>query len=469
MRNHQQFFKNPYLKITYMCLSSFYPQPSLFAIATQISIPAHFSASQSSGSGANDHTEAMNIDDNGSNATAIPTFSNPSDIMHPSRMITQYLLKKDPTAIVAIVHHDDWMPLMEKGEEIVPELEELTRRLELFYSITAVFLTNKNSVAEGDQMDSKVKQKIKEEYSETDIYKEYDQLYNTSWFTRLPLIKSESPLTDLKYPTVNSHHHHLSSLKPSLIDLKYSPVISAHHHLGSSPPSTSPQAISNAQLATILADAYKENERLRYEAQTLYHRTEKAERIVQKLTEAISSQSWKSTSSEQDDSPRGHLSHTLQDLPENVVRIVLELEERTQCAEMAQQEADAWLKMMAEHWHHLDKYLFVRDLKHSEARAEFDRAVREDRSESLHSGQFPVSPVVMGFPSTSRPRGAHFESYARTIHLAETSSSDSATRGEYPNRSRSRSTSQSSLDEMIIQAPTPFDANDMMRDQPTVD
>ncbi|KAF9001023.1 hypothetical protein BDQ17DRAFT_646237 [Cyathus striatus] len=129
--------------------------------------PEHFSEYQNSGTGPNEQTCAMNILEDECNATAIPTFSSPSDV---------------PTASVTIAHHDDWKLLMKKDEDIIPELKELTRRLEHFYfikendSTEAVFLTTKDSATESEQMDSNVKQKQKEHLSETDGHKEYDHL-----------------------------------------------------------------------------------------------------------------------------------------------------------------------------------------------------------------------------------------------------------------------------------------------------
>ncbi|KAF8981431.1 hypothetical protein BDQ17DRAFT_1438419 [Cyathus striatus] len=54
---------------------------------------------------------------------------------HPSRLITQYLLQKVPTANLAIAHHNDWKVLMEEGGDSLLNPNELERRLGFYFDI----------------------------------------------------------------------------------------------------------------------------------------------------------------------------------------------------------------------------------------------------------------------------------------------------------------------------------------------
>ncbi|KAF8981430.1 hypothetical protein BDQ17DRAFT_1416176 [Cyathus striatus] len=66
--------------------------------------------------------------------TKAASFKIPSTT-HPSRLITQYLLQKVPTANLAIAHHDDWKVLMEEGDISLPDPDEFSCRLELYFDI----------------------------------------------------------------------------------------------------------------------------------------------------------------------------------------------------------------------------------------------------------------------------------------------------------------------------------------------
>ncbi|TFK70494.1 hypothetical protein BDN72DRAFT_536172 [Pluteus cervinus] len=142
---------------------------------------------------------------------------------------------------------------------------------------------------------------------------------------------------------------------------------------------------SNAQLAAMLTESYREAEALRRELALYKKRLDKAERLVHAYQSAANGNvSGDSTS------PPG--SNGTPQLSSAAVRTITEYENRVHEAEVQRDEAEARKRMLIDNWHQLDKHLSVMELRAADARAGFSR---------IASGE-DVTLVLPGIPHPSQ-------------------------------------------------------------------
>jgi hypothetical protein len=101
---------------------------------------------------------------------------------------------------------------------------------------------------------------------------------------------------------------------------------------------------------------YTENEASKKELTNTRKCVEKAERLLQALTDASSSSPSSGSSAK---------------------RVIIEYEDRVQRAEIARDEAESRRRAVLENWTQFDRWLQMGDLRNLEAREAFGRIVRE--------------------------------------------------------------------------------------------
>ena len=111
-------------------------------------------------------------------------------------------------------------------------------------------------------------------------------------------------------------------------------------------------------------------------------RAEKAERLLQALTEASSSSSPSSESSTK--------------------RVIMEYEERVQRAEIAREEADSRRRAVLDNWTQLDRWLQMVEFRALDARESFGRIVREGGGQ-LTLGSIGTPLMALSTPSMAPP------------------------------------------------------------------
>ena len=148
---------------------------------------------------------------------------------------------------------------------------------------------------------------------------------------------------------------------------------------------------SNAQLANMLSDAYREVDALRVALAAERKRAENADRVLAILKVA--------------DTPSPSASNgpiDPADVPKNpdVRKVVEEYEKRIAEAESVRDEAETRRREAIDAWRHLDDYLTTLELSARDARAVFSRTRLSDEA---HGGPFSLSvpPTPFFSPSTS--------------------------------------------------------------------
>ncbi|TFK34331.1 hypothetical protein BDQ12DRAFT_372603 [Crucibulum laeve] len=182
-----------------------------------------------------------------------------------------------------------------------------------------------------------------------------------------------SPITS---PTLNTSHppSHPSSNNA----IMHSPATNAAY-IPVSSSTTNPN--SNAALSALLTDSFREVEALRRELSAMRKRADKAERLLDTFTRVAEASSTSdpgvngtpasNTSPNASSSP----SSSKLSIPESVARHILDLEERTNRAEILAQEADARRAHWADNWAQVDRYLAAVEMRAADARAGFARVV----------------------------------------------------------------------------------------------
>jgi len=144
---------------------------------------------------------------------------------------------------------------------------------------------------------------------------------------------------------------------------------------------------SHSQLATLLADSYRDVDNLRKDLATATQRAEKAERLLRGFQQSAPDASSSSSPSSLD------ISHVLMDY-----------EERLSRAERARDEAEARHRSTQEHWISLERYLVNMELRVQEARAHYGRVVSGEPSvgdvSKLLTPSFPLFPQAPRRPRT---------------------------------------------------------------------
>jgi uncharacterized protein (DUF3084 family) len=134
---------------------------------------------------------------------------------------------------------------------------------------------------------------------------------------------------------------------------------------------------SNTQLATLLAESYKDAENLRRELASAKKRAEKAERVLVNLQTA--QQASADASSVSGPSP-------------DVSRMIMDYEDRIARAERGRDEAEARRRTIHDTWASLDRYFSLVETRAHDARLHFGRVVSgEITSVSL----LPITPYAV--------------------------------------------------------------------------
>lgn len=161
---------------------------------------------------------------------------------------------------------------------------------------------------------------------------------------------------------------------------------------------------SNSQLATLLADAYKDVDNLRRELATAKKRAEKAERLLVGLQTIQQSAAEVSSSSGQ--SP-------------DVARMIMDYEDRLSRAERARDDAEARRRAIQENWLSLERYLAHIEHRAHDARSHFARIVSGDNTTLSLPSLTPYapasvspllprsSPVLIGTSTRTLPTSFH--------------------------------------------------------------
>jgi hypothetical protein len=134
---------------------------------------------------------------------------------------------------------------------------------------------------------------------------------------------------------------------------------------------------SNTQLATLLADSYKDVENLRRDLALVRKRAEKAERLL--LNFQTIQQSAADTTASSGPSP-------------DVSRMLMELEDRASRAERARDEADGRRRAVQENWLALERYMSSVEVRTHDARSHFARIISGDSSALSLPAPSPYAP-----------------------------------------------------------------------------
>ncbi|KAF7776515.1 hypothetical protein Agabi119p4_4908 [Agaricus bisporus var. burnettii] len=145
---------------------------------------------------------------------------------------------------------------------------------------------------------------------------------------------------------------------------------------------------SHTQLATLLADSYKDIDTLRRELVLVRKRADKAERML--LNFQTIQQSAADVTASSGPSP-------------DVARMLMELEDRASRAERARDEAEARRRAVHDNWLALERYLSSVDVRTHDARSHFGRMLSGDSSPLSLPAPSPYAPPVQSsshaFPS----------------------------------------------------------------------
>ncbi|TFK18808.1 hypothetical protein FA15DRAFT_660411 [Coprinopsis marcescibilis] len=179
---------------------------------------------------------------------------------------------------------------------------------------------------------------------------------------------------------------------------------------GPADPSPSPHLSSptgsgrtNHELASLLAQAYADLDSLKRELSQTKRRAEKAERLANALSAAG------------DDSPNGSSATGISD---GAARVIRELEERVNSAEMARDEAEARRRMMQEQWLQVEGQLNTLEYRSQETRQSFSRIMKDGGGPLiLSSFPLPVGPPgtlthITAMPPPAIPSSKHSSRHA---------------------------------------------------------
>jgi hypothetical protein len=134
---------------------------------------------------------------------------------------------------------------------------------------------------------------------------------------------------------------------------------------------------SNTQLATLLADSYKDVENLRRELAQVRKRAEKAERLL--LNFQTIQQSAADVTASSGPSP-------------DIARMLMELEDRASRAERARDDADGRRRAVQENWVALERYMSSVEVRSHDARAHFARIIAGDNAALSLPAPSPYAP-----------------------------------------------------------------------------
>ena len=132
-----------------------------------------------------------------------------------------------------------------------------------------------------------------------------------------------------------------------------------------SSPNSSPPT-SNAQLAALLSDAFRDADALRRELSITRKRVEKAERLIQNLTSD-------STSSPPNGNPQEQQHQQAQRHAQTIKLLTEDYEDRLAQAELARDEADSRRRLIQDSWEQVERYLALVESRAKDARIAFAR------------------------------------------------------------------------------------------------
>lgn len=159
---------------------------------------------------------------------------------------------------------------------------------------------------------------------------------------------------------------------------------------------------SNTQLATLLADSYKDAEGLRRDLALAKKRADKAERLL--LNFQTVQQSAADVSSSSGQSP-------------DVARMIMDYEERISIAERAKEEAESRRRAIQEHWSSLDRYLSSIEFRAQDARSHFGRIVSGDNTHISLPSVPPYAPPSVCSSTPSLIPDTHIRQHQNSSHV----------------------------------------------------
>ncbi|KAF8148893.1 hypothetical protein B0H34DRAFT_735739, partial [Crassisporium funariophilum] len=201
-----------------------------------------------------------------------------------------------------------------------------------------------------------------------------------------------------------------------------SPVLDPRSHIQPPSPPT-----SNAQLASLLSEAFREAESLRRELRSTLKRADKAERTVQVLTANPDPAGSPSASTNTNGSPQQQQQQQ-QELErakhaQAMKRLVDEYEERLGQLEMAREEAEGRRRVAQDGWDQLERYLTVLEIRSKDARTAFSR-LADGASGSLVLPPVPRDPSShQQPPQTMAPPHVPARQHSRSHHHQQPSQS----------------------------------------------
>lgn len=195
----------------------------------------------------------------------------------------------------------------------------------------------------------------------------------------------------------------------------FRPAPSADSSSPSSHSIPSPGSVSNSQLATLLVDAYRDNDNLRKELASIRKRAEKAERVIQVInTDPIASPAptgGAATNGGAGSSAPPDLQQLQQRHTETVKRLIEDYEEQVRSAQAAREDAESRRRVLSDSWEQVERYLTDLELRSKDARSALSTVV----SGSVAAGALSLpglpSPITLLSASASSPSSANPTQY----------------------------------------------------------
>jgi len=224
--------------------------------------------------------------------------------------------------------------------------------------------------------------------------------------------------------SITNTHHQMDVHDPARPSTTTDTSSPSPHH-----PTSVSGSKSNAQVAALLADAYRDIDSLRSEVKVQRKRAEKAERIVHVLHSDPTSSPGSATTN---GTPTLDVQQLQQKHNETMSRLAEDYEEKLRLAESARDEAESRRRLVQESWDQLEHYLSNVELRAKDARNAFTRISSSSSSGPL---SLPPLPSPTGLLTLSPP--------SATTHHYGGSSSSMAPPGSVPRHSSRHSSSRS--------------------------
>lgn len=179
-------------------------------------------------------------------------------------------------------------------------------------------------------------------------------------------------------------------------------------------------SVSNTQLATLLTDAYRENENLRKELTSARKRAERAERIAQIVGSDPTGSPGASATTPTAGSTNGgsaisaplDLQQLQQKHTETVKKLIDDCDEQVRSALAARDESEARRRVAQDAWEQLDRYIVELEFRAKDARSAYSSRLSSANvaSSSLSLPLIP-SPTTILSASVSSPSSANPTQY----------------------------------------------------------